>query len=371
MCPRQVARRPGLALPMAILLIGFITAGIIGAFGRLSTESRTVDNGRTTTLAFAIAERGLEARVASGDTLPDSSRFVFPDGYADVRVSRVRRGLSAKDTTMWLIRATGTVNGQRPGRPAARRSVAQFALRAAGSIDANAAWTSLSGLRKNGGSGTISGVNECIPADTVVGAAVPGGMFELMSSGGKYPFEGDPPVSSEGSQQAFSNSVNIDWGGIKTPPGAVEPDIVVCPGGDGYVSGWSNCSPWPTFTNPNYYPTILVNGSITLQGGMEGQGLLIVTGRLTFTGGQETWKGLILVGRELIDNGQGWISGAVISGLDVKLGQNVAESEITEEAVANGNKTYRYNSCEVANALQGAATMSLLPNAWIDNWMAW
>ena len=366
------ARRDGIALPMAILLVGFITAGIIGAFGRMTGETRTLDSNRTTTIAFALAERGLAARVATGDTLPDSVRFTFPDGIADVFVSRVRAGVGPQDTTLWLIRATSTVNGGRRGRPAARRSVAQIAIRAAGSIDAEAAWTSLSGLRKNGGSGLISGVDECNPADSVAGAAVPGGMFELKSAGGKYPFEGAPPVYEEGSQAEFANSVNIDWGSIKAPPGAVSPDVVICtPGTDGYDPDWTGCGSWPDFSDPNYYPIILVNGSITMKSGDEGQGLLIVTGRLTFTGGQETWRGLILVGQELIDNGLGWVSGGVISGLDVKLGLDVPDSEIIEEAVANGTKTYRYNSCEIANALNGTATMALIPNAWIDNWSAW
>lgn len=364
MRPRLNARRRGLALPMAILLIGFITAGIIGAFSRMTGESRTVDSGRTTTLAFSLAERGLEARVATGDTLPDSVRYTFPDGIADVRVTRVRAGTGSRDTSVWLVRATATVNGARPGRPAARRSVAQLAVRWAGSIDANAAWTSLSGLRKNGGSGLISGVDECNPADTVAGAAVPGDMFELKSSGGKYPFEGAPPVYEEGTQEAFANSVNIDWFSIVGTPSSVTPDVMC-------TDGQSSKTCLPSFADPNYYPTVLVKGDFTMGSNDAGRGLLIVTGRLTFTGGQETWRGLILVGDELIDNGTGWVSGAVISGLNVKIGLIVPESEIVEEAVANGTKVYRYNSCEIANALNGAANLALIPNAWIDNWSAW
>jgi len=370
---RIQSQRAGVALPMAILLIGFITAGIIGAFGRVMSESRTLDSNRTSSEAFALAERALEARVASGDTLPDSTRYTFADGYADVRVRRIRRAMGPQDTSVWLIQATATVHGGRRGRPPARRSVAQIAMRAAASMNANAAWSSLSGLRKNGGSGVISGIDECFLPDTVnvvAGAAVPADMFELKSNGGLYPFEGNPPVSAEGSQEEFANSVNVDWANIKS--GAALPShITVCPGGDGYIPSITGCSSWPDLSDPNYYPTILVNGSMTLGSGEVGQGLLIVTGRLTFTGGQETWRGLILVGQELIDNGTGWISGAVISGLDVKLGKDVAESEITEEAVANGTKTYRYNSCEVANALNGAATMDLIPNAWMDNWSTW
>src|SRR3990172_4190036 len=142
--------RPGLALPMAILLIGFITAGIIGAFGRMEGEARTLDSGRTTTLAFTLAERGLEARIAAGDTLPDSTRYTFPGGFVDVRISKVRPGPSPLDSSIWLIRATGTVSGGKAAHPPARRSVAQLVVRRAASLDANAAWTSLSGLRKNG-----------------------------------------------------------------------------------------------------------------------------------------------------------------------------------------------------------------------------
>jgi len=364
---RLVATRAGIAMPMAILLVAFITAGIIGAFGRMTGEARTLDSNRTTTLAFALAERGLEARVATGDTTPDSVRYSFPGGTVDVRVSRVRRGAGPRDTTLWLIRATGTVGGGRADRPAARRSVAQLAVRAAGTIDANAAWTSLSGLRKNGGSGLISGIDECNPSNAVAGAAVPDGMFELRSAGGKYPFEGEPAVYEEGTQEEFANSVGIDWQSIIGSPSSIDPDIT-CAGS----ARDTDCLPMAQYaSDPNYYPVILVNGDFTMGSNTTGQGLLVVTGRLTFTGGQETWRGLILVGEELIDNGTGWVSGAVISGLDVKLGLDVPQSELVEEAVANGTKQYRYNSCEVANALNGAASMALIPNAWIDNWSAW
>lgn len=368
MRPRLHARRAGIALPMAILLVGFITAGIIGAFGRMTGETRTLDSTRTMTQAFALAERGLEARAANGDTVPDSVRYTFPDGTVDVRVRRIRGG-APQDTTLWLIRSTATMNGGRPGRPPARRSVAQVAIRSPGSIDANAAWTSLSGLRKNGTSGLISGVDGCNPANVVAGAAVPEGMFELKSAPSQTgdPFEGSPPVYEEGTQAEFASSIHIDWASIIGSPPALEPDITCTDNEQD-----TDCLPMAQYaSDPNYYPVVYVDGDFTMGSNASGQGLLIVRDRLTFTGGQETWRGLILVGSELIDNGTGWVSGAVISGLNVKIGLVVPESEIVEEAVANGNKTYRYDSCEVANALGGAAKMSLLANAWIDNWSAW
>jgi len=38
------ARRAGYALPVTVLVIGFITAGVVAAFSRTSAEVRIVDN---------------------------------------------------------------------------------------------------------------------------------------------------------------------------------------------------------------------------------------------------------------------------------------------------------------------------------------
>jgi hypothetical protein len=64
-----------------------------------------------------------------------------------------------------------------------------------------------------------------------------------------------------------------------------------------------------------------------------------------------------------VSNGNNNVQGAVISGLNYLLGQSVEESD-----AGNGNKTYQYNSCNVASALGRFGSLVPLPNTWVDNW---
>ena len=60
------------------------------------------------------------------------------------------------------------------GTPQATRSVAQYAYWLSTPISVLAGWESLSGLQKNGNSGSLSGVDGCAPpAPTLPGVAVP------------------------------------------------------------------------------------------------------------------------------------------------------------------------------------------------------
>ena len=91
----------------------------------------------------------------------------------------------------------------------------------------------------------------------------------------------------------------------------------------------------------------------------------MVRGDLTLSG-SFSWEGLILVGGTLTSNGNQTIEGAIMTGLNVKLGLPVDVSD-----VGNGNKTVRYNSCNVSDALQNLGSMRQVPNGWVDNWPAY
>ena len=53
------ARRDGFAVPMAILLIGVITAGVVGAFARVESENAVINNVDAQAVAYAHAESGI------------------------------------------------------------------------------------------------------------------------------------------------------------------------------------------------------------------------------------------------------------------------------------------------------------------------
>ena len=87
-----------------------------------------------------------------------------------------------------------------------------------------------------------------------------------------------------------------------------------------------------------------------------------MTGNLTLNG-NTNWNGILLVGGTLTSNGNNKVYGATFTGLNIKLGMSVAT-----QSLGNGNKTYQYDSCEIANALMPFAGWSRLGNAWVDTW---
>ncbi len=118
-------------------------------------------------------------------------------------------------------------------------------------------------------------------------------------------------------------------------------------------------------TSPSHRsrPIIKVNGDFTLPG--DGRGVLIVTGGLTISGNRH-WDGVLMVGNNLTSNGNNGVDGTVVTGLNRKLGQIVPQGD-----VGNGTKTYRYNSCHGARALQSLSALVEYRNAWADNWASY
>ena len=360
---RLQGNRSGFALPMAILIIGFITAGVLAGFARTGAEVQIANNQAAETAAFGIAEAGLATYMGIGDVSNTDRTFTFPGGQARVIATLVRAAVAPTDTAIWLVRSVGTANGG-PGQPPATRTVAQLAFRVTSTMQVLSSWTSLSGIHKNGNAGSISGFDACT-GTSVAGVAVPDGTF----TGKENPVAGTPEIAEMGTVEQMAAQIKIDWPNIAKPVApAIKPDYVVClPGTASYDSNYTNCgSPPPSsvFTsNPDHWPVTLLNGSSPLP--VNGRGILIVTGDLTLNGG-DAWDGIILVGGRIIDNGNGNISGAVVTGLNVLKGETVEAS-----SRANGTKAYQYDSCKVASAAAGMSKLSEMSNAWADNLSTW
>ena len=96
-----------------------------------------------------------------------------------------------------------------------------------------------------------------------------------------------------------------------------------------------------------------------------GRGLLIVRNDMTISGALQ-WDGIILVGGTLTSNGNNSVNGAVVTGLNVLIGENPGVSD-----VGNGTKTYRYDSCNVAEAGRRFAGLAPLRNTSADNWASY
>jgi|SRR5688572_20780407 len=362
------ARRAGYALPVTVLVIGFITAGVVAAFSRTSAEVRIVDNQNAQTAAFAIAQAGLERYIARGKTTPADTIMELTGGSARVRVTLMRPAPSAADTAIFLIRSEATTLGG-ASVPQGRRTVAQFAYRLRGKMQVLSAWTTLSGLLKHGVAGDISGDDYCTN-DTIPAVMLPTGTFQMAGGSMEQVLTGDPPLVEAGSQTDLAAQVKIDWAGIVNPTApSLSADYILCvPGSVGYDARWSPCTGWPpasVWTNLNAYPTIIVNGTLNSIPNNYGRGTLIATGDLNLGMGDK-FEGIVLVGNRIDDSGSGEIRGAVVTGLDALLGKYVQQS-----SKADGTKDYLYDSCSVQKAADNHMRLVQIPSSWVDNWHTW
>ncbi len=352
--------RQGAALPVIILLMVILALSLTAAFTINSNEMRVVDNQQEQIEAFALAESGreryLQDRASFGfvgePAVSESIRVVQAGVYADVVATRLRQSSGGRPG-LYALRSTGVrTNPRRPGATAATRTVGQIFKWETGNLSIPGAFTSLSGIVKNGGSGEFSGVDQCGALPSVGGVAVPTSPGYTQSGGTSIP-NGNPPIKDLGMPPASNDSARVDWAGVLSGA-SLTPTVSVPP------------SPFPSaaqFADTSYWPIIKVSGDLVLPN--SGRGILIVSGNFTIGGGQ-AWDGLVLAGGTLTSNGGNTISGAVITGLNMQLGQVVPAS-----AIANGTKVFRYNSCILARALRPFSGVVPIDNAWADNWASY
>src|SRR6266513_5411556 len=212
------SERRGFAIPIAVLVIAVLTIMIAGGFSIVSAERRSVADQKSQISAFRIAEQGLEIYLVRRDSLltgtpnytkvpgaKDSVRITMTGGYADVSLTRLRPPRGSQ-SGLYVVRSKGTETaGAYAGTPQGVRTVAQYVLWEPAPMQVLAGWTAMSGLQKNGGAGTLGGIDLCHDSAAVAGVVVP------YNPGytGKTVAVGDPPIDS-----VAPDSVAIDWNGI-------------------------------------------------------------------------------------------------------------------------------------------------------------
>jgi len=359
---RPAGTRKGIALVLALVLVVILSVAAASALAMVGSERRVVEDQQAASSAHAMARSAYDQFIANPTGFlpaftpttfvgPDSTQFAFSDGYAWVKVQRVRPAVGSS-LPLFLVRSRAVRTIDRPVHtPVAERVFAQYAQWQDLDMPAMAAWTSLSGLIKNGGTGTISGADNCGGSSPVAGVAVPNNPGYTQSGGSSVP-TGSPKILNMGTQSQANGMVGIDWvtilGGM-----ALSADIAI-PG-----------SAWPTFTNPNYWPVIYVDQTSTFALPSSGRGMLIVKNNMTI-GGSLSWDGVILVGGTLISNGNNTIKGALVTGLNVLLGQTVGVSD-----VGNGTKTIKFDSCNVDDATNRFNGLAPIRNSGADNWKSY
>jgi hypothetical protein len=356
----QLNRR-GATLPLTILVVVLLGMSVATAYLRLSSERRLTGDAQAQLNAFAVAQSGLARYMATVNAKPGATASVtyndLPGGTAQVEVRMLRESTTTLLPAVYVINSRGTNTTAKrfsSGAAPAERTVATYALWVPTPFDLNGAFTSLSGIDKSGNSGALDGNDHCLAAagggqPGIPGVAVPNGTYTGQNS----PINGvpdDAPVGlgTPGTGGTAKDQVGIDWAaivaGTKLPADYLHPA-------------------WPNPAQFLNWPVTRANGDLDLPS--DGSGILIVTGNLTL-GGSQRWDGLVLVGGVLTSNGNNVIQGAVITGLNVKLGVNVPQ-----QTIANGNKTFQYDSCNLMRALGHVGSLQRVRNGWTDTWSSY
>jgi type II secretory pathway pseudopilin PulG len=374
--PHPAARdRRGFALITALVAIGIITVAVMASLTLVSTERRAVDDQQLQARALGIAQQGLDAYLRHPENpafRPGRTVHLPPNdndtAWVPVNVAAgdtaiiiprlLHTSIVTTSDTMYVISSLGRHGGGRiAGTPAAQRAVAEIVTWTGAVMPVKAGWMSLSGLNKNGASGTLSGIDDspspCLPGGNLAGVMVPA---SPGYTGSTTPLSGNPPLdnttlgTTPQTAAAYVAGLGIDW--ADWSQGLNLPNV------------WRTSDhggSFPSFSDPNYYPVVYVNGDVPML--PSGRGLLIISGNMTMNG-LTTWNGMVLVGGTVTANGNDNIEGSVISGLNLVTGAPA----VAAGSIGNGTKTIVYNSCEVKKAMAGTHALVPRRGTWMDNW---
>jgi hypothetical protein len=376
---RTLRNRHGFALPMTIMVIVVLTAALTSAF--VATASETTANLalRGQSRAFMVAQMGLERFLEAPDELalcpkcdtlrstPAVDQFgkEMDGDSVYITVTRVRHQSSAAVPAVYFIQARGVDKRSKlSGRLAnvdAERTVGMYAQWNVTTMQVLSAWTSLTGLQKNGTAGLLSGIDQCGEMPSIAGTTIGQGDLEYSSKATWA--EGNPPIDTTLTPDSLAKTMLIDWNGIinnNTMPA----DITVHSTADFPSEAWfdADTSRWPiiritanNFSLPN-----------------RGRGIIIAEHDFAITG-SNMWDGIVLVGGRLLSNGNNTVAGATITGLNVLLpgADAPGESTLDDQSIANGQKIYQYSSCKVARATKSLQRYRVLANTWADNLPSW
>jgi hypothetical protein len=365
----RLRSRPGFALAIALAAIVIIGAIITGMFFASTQDYRISRNSAMQARALTAAEYGLNRVTTSGQWNPVwntdtngliATQSLLPgDGAFDtVRVTKLNSG-------MFMLTSTGRV-GPATGAQARHRVGALVTLLIP-QLNMLGALTTR-GSAKIGGSSYLDGNDttytnwNCPPPGAgVAGLSMPDTTkITTAGCGGLSCVAGSPKVSQDsmaGKDSTYFNfGPGLGWSDLvgmanKTFPSGTTINGIgptatggVCSTGD--ASNWGD----PLHTDPlvascqGYFPIVYAQGNLHLTGG-EGQGILLVEGDLTVTGGVEFYGPVIVKGSLSTSGTGGHFNGGVM-----------AANVDLEQTTLLGNAVIHYSSCAINKALAGVAT---------------
>lgn len=356
-CPPERDSRGGFALAAVLLVLVALTALATGGFLVANGDYRVSQYHSAGSRAFQTADAALHDYLGTekrgwrtvGYTYSSGSATVVGDTLLDIGDGNV------------LFTTVSSSTHQPAGGGTAARTVRVVAMSSDATFRANAAFTSGSGLTKNGSSGSLDGNDQSTtaqcsagPQPSVAGVAT----YPYTQNGNGQVTAGNPPADTTDTQAInYIASLGLDWDGIRSQT-AVEPDFVI------------PTDPWPTeasidAVDPDWWPVIYIDAATYDVDNVNysGRGTIIARDDLTMNG-NFSWRGIILVGGVFTSDGKQTIEGTTVTGLNrlPPLNQVVGQS-----SVGNGNKDFLFDSCWVRLAAQQfVGGLVPMPGTWSE-----
>ncbi len=386
----------GMALAIAIVALVIVGALIAGALFSGTQEQRVAENVRRAQASFGVAEEGVYDIIRTWSTdsikLKYAGMYPYPGSPVSVSQSAIPKKTTASKTGsyngtitklndgMYLIDMTGqdtmSLAGRIRGGGASSRMGLMTRIRPL-AVNIQAAVTS-GGANFVAGDVSISGTDSvptgwagCPPKDSTK-AGVRMQVGDSITKAGNAKISGQPPVIHD---PALTDSAFAVYGDVTFTQLAAMATIQL-PGqnfanGIGPIVTNGACdltvvTNWGSPTNPggpcgNYLPIIYINGDANING-QEGQGILLVNGSLSVQGGFQFY-GITIIRGSIKTSGGGGSPAHFWGGLIVR--DTVQFADTTNNF--SGGATMLYSKCAIIKALNKTGTATMLTSrGWVQ-----
>jgi len=356
--PSRGPGEEGSALVVSLIALVVVTLLGTAGYSMSNFELDTSRDFRAETEAFYVADQGLNRYLATdAHDLDTAVTYQFQKGTATVTPQSITMGMQNNEE---LHRVTSVGQYVTPGGRTVQRTTSTV-LMATPMLPLTPTGAFVAGGKLNqNGNARYDGFNAydpagnngdplCEAAGVQKGGSVPGIVADsFQTSGGSTdPCQSDSGVTPDAQckddpQEDFMSAEQWDYMLNELPA-----DHSIAPG-DAFpqTDGWEVVR----VTGGNYSRSA---------GARSGKGILIIEDNFT-SNGNFTWEGLVLIGGKFAaSNGQEYVEGSIATGLNELLGENVPATN-----VGNGNKEFKFNSCNIFKASRSKYRVSKVPSTW-------
>ena len=388
-----VQNERGMALAIAIVALVVVGALIAGAFFSGTQEQRVAENVRRVQASFGVAEEGVYDIIRTWDTNKRTYAALYPYGGAGTSTWVINKKTSSSKTgsysgelykfndELYMIEMTAqdtmSLAGRIRGGGASQRLGLLARIRPL-TLDTRAAVTS-GGDNVVVGSASIDGNDHaptgwagCPPLDSTK-AGIRTQSSGTVSTSGHPSILGNPPVLKD---PTLADSSFTHYGDVTYTQLAASANITlpaqnfsssISPATVGTACDYSVLTNWGSPTTPTgacggYFPIIHITGDGTVINGQEGQGVLLIDGSLSVQGGFQFF-GIVIVKGSLKTSGGG---GTPAHFWGTVMVQDTAQFTDTTNNLS-GSANLLYSKCAIIKALNKTGVAAMMRSrGWVQ-----